>query len=306
LKIGNINSNENKPTVVFDTFELNADGTRTDTASVPRMTRALIVGGLKEGTRLAGVGPAKRDGILSYFNDDNSARLDNCVRFPDGCYAEFLNDRYDLPFRERRSGEVVKGHARANVGYSPASHMSPAELPDNAGARKDLVVHCSLGHAQDTRIRESNLVMTGTDLSRFEFDAAHCRGCRLGKTTAAPVLSSSAPSMGGRPLGRVHEPMPSTTGYDYFGQRVDTDLCTTLPASFPHGFTCMLDFMDRSSAEGDLYFQVHPNSVETASSLEAYAKANEYRLRDGRITRWHLDNDTAWDGPETRTESLGR
>ena len=94
--------------------------------------------------------------------------------------------------------------------------------------------------------------------------------------------------------------MPSTTGYSFFGQRIDCDMSTTMPASFPHGFTVMTNFVDRYSAEFFLYFQLRPRADEVASSLRRLEQTVKHRLRDGMVVRWHTDNDLGFEGPEVR------
>ena len=49
--------------------------------------------GLKRGTRLAGVGSLKRDSIWAYFNPDNRAKLDNCLRLACGRYTLYATER---------------------------------------------------------------------------------------------------------------------------------------------------------------------------------------------------------------------
>jgi hypothetical protein len=43
-------------------------------------------------TRLAGVGPLKKDGHWTYFNTDNSASLEDCLKLKNGKYVLFTND----------------------------------------------------------------------------------------------------------------------------------------------------------------------------------------------------------------------
>ena len=101
-------------------------------------------------------------------------------------------------------------------------------------------VHVSLMHASSKVIRRSNLTISGFDMSRLEIDASDCRGCRLGKTRRPDHRKSTAPSRGGsrRPWGSGDR-KPSTTGYAFFGQRVDTDISIKMPRSWPHNFTCL-------------------------------------------------------------------
>ena len=84
--IGTINSTF-PPKLVCDSFRVDALGVRAPTVSAPCMSRVLVTKGIKASTRLAGVGPSRRlDKTLSFFNDDNSAGIEDCLRFADGAY----------------------------------------------------------------------------------------------------------------------------------------------------------------------------------------------------------------------------
>ena len=294
VKIGKVNSTA-APSLVCDSFLIENDGRETPTVTAPSFSRVLVTRGLKKGTRLVGVRPARlRDGMLSYFNDDNRAGIEDCVRFADGCYIRFTGERHEIRLRKPRAGEQVfdgrgiEANATAHVGW----HSKPREPVD---------IHAALGHCSDKRIREGKIVMGGTDLRTFRFDAADCIGCRLGKTQEAPRRSLSAPSSGAPPArynGSV--PQPSTTGYEYFGHRIDTDMCTSMPASWPHGFTTMMNFCDRHSAEFMLYFLINRSGSEAASALEEFERRCKHRLKDGRVTRWHTDGELGFDGPDVK------
>ena len=128
-----------------------------------------------------------------------------------------------------------------------------------------------------------------------------CDGCCRGKTEVATYRTSSAPSKGGRAAyGSRATPQPSTVGYEYFGQRIDTDMCTNMPRSWPHGFTTFTNMCDRHSAEFYLFFQLNASAPEVASSLDSCGARFRHRLRDGRVTRCHLDNDLAYEGPDVK------
>ena len=298
--------NDKRQTIGVDSFRLHPDKSEEPTVSFPRMSRVLVTRGLKKGIRLAGVGPLKKmDGIFTYFNDDNSAGIDDCVRFPDGHYARFVGSRHELPFIATDKVKVV-GSANetsvANVGHQTLNQAPRHVDSDNqVAAMSPLTMHAALGHVYDARIRSSDLLVGGVVLSNFTFDAAGCRGCRLGKTHRPPSLQSSAPSRGGsRPHREDGMKRPSTHGYTYFGQRIDTDMSTTMPASWPHGFTVMTNFCDRYTAEFFLYFQVQASAYEVAGALTEFERRCKHRLKDGVISRWHNDNDTAFDGPEVK------
>jgi hypothetical protein len=298
-KIGKINTGD-EPTLVTDSFAIDQNGNVTAGVSAPTMSRVLITKGLKRTTRLVGVGTAKRlDRTFTYFNPDNAAGLDECVRFSDMRYAKLLTPRFEIAFRRPTPADLAMLRDCANVGYQAGSHHRGGAVE---AARSPLSVHASLAHVSDERIRHSDLVMDGVNLSTFTFDAACCPGCRAAKTVTARVRSSSAPSMGGGHMvnSTVHERRPSTYGYTRFGERVDADLKTHMPISFPHGFTCFMTFTDRFEASFLLSFQVRVNSTEVASSIAGYGEAIKHRLADEQIWRLHLDNDLAYDGADAK------
>ena len=289
LTIGKINSKQ-QPTLVCDSFSVDANGREIPTVSAPSMSRVLVTRGLKKGTRLVGVRPVRlRDKINSYFNEDNSAGIGDCVRLADGCYVRFEGEKHEIRLRRPRAGELPE-----------RSRPCPVELArvGVAKTREPIEIHAALGHCSDKRIREAKISMGGVDLRSFHFDAAQCPGCRLGKTQEAPRRGPSTAPSKGVPSARYYRstPQPSTTGYTYFGQRFDTDLCTSMPASWPHGFTTMMNFCDRYSAEFMLFFLVQRTSGEVASSMADLERRCQHRLKDGRVTRWHTDGDLAFEG----------
>ena len=286
--VGLINSTH-PPKLVCDSFKIE-NGVKIATVSAPTMTRVLVTRGLKKTTRLGGVRPAKLlDGTFAYFNDDNAANIADCVRFADGAYTLFDGTRHEIVFRlpTPLDLQTYLRPEMANVGNASRT-PTPVE------------VHCSLGHCSDRRIRASLIVMDGVDLRGFHFDAAQCRGCRLGKTQEASTRVTSAPSRGPPLLRSGTVPQPSTTGYDRFGHRMDSDICTKMPRSWPHGFTAMMNFCDRYSAEFFLSFLVDRSSAEIASSMDDIGRRLKHRLRTGFIERWHTDNETGFDGPEVK------
>ena len=290
--IGRINST-GEPRLVCDSFTLE-NGVEIPTVSAPTMTRVLATKGLKETTRLAGVKPARvLDGTYSYFNDDNSAGLADCLRFADGSYTRFANARHEVMFRVPTPADLAELHSRRERGLARVGYAS--------GPRSDLELHASLGHCSDKRVRLAGLTSAGASLDGFTFDAAACRGCRLGKAQEPPRLTATAPSRGPPPERyRGSVALPSTTGYEYYGQRVDTDLSTSLPRSWPHGFTCMMNFCDRFSADFRILFTAHRTTEELVSCLEEYTRSVKRLLKDGVVSRWHTDNEKGFDGLEAR------
>ena len=79
---------------------------------------------------------------------------------------------------------------------------------------------------------------------------------------------------------------------------MDTDMCTTMPKSFPHSFTTFTNFCDRHCAETFLYFQLGPSSAEVAGSLRDFEQRVKHRLTEGKIWQWCTDNDLGFEGPE--------
>ena len=287
-KIGNINSTQATATCAVDTFRPGDE--TTVTTVMPKMTRVVFTHGLKATTRLAGVTAMRdRDGILSYFNEDNSAGISDCVRYPGGQYARFGNDgRNEIAFRR----------------INPSDRASAASISTEAliGGRTKLGVHASLGHPSARRIHQGKLVMNGTNLTTSDctLEVGECGGCRLGRCPPVPHSHSTSKSMGGEkvPWGTRPPRVPSTAGYSFFGQRIDTDMCTTMPKSFPHGFTTFTNFCDRHTSETYLYFQLGANSTEVAGGLTDLERRVEHRLTEGKIWLWCTDNDLAFEGPK--------
>ena len=261
-----------------------------DELAYPQMTRVLAVEGIKKGTRLAGVRPLLRDGIQSYFNEDNEAKISNCLQLPNKTYSLFLEDdkHYDIAFR-----------IAPEVTPPTATEMG---LASRDSRRTAMEVHVSLMHASSKVVRRSNLTIAGFKMSNLEIDASDCLGCRLGKTRRPDHRKSTAPSRGGtrRPWGSGNRE-PSTAGYSFFGQRVDTDISIKMPSSWPHGFTGFLDVCDRHTAETFYYMVRSPSSSEVASAMETWTERVKHRLTDGKVHRLHADNDLAYNGPDMQS-----
>jgi hypothetical protein len=260
----------------------------------------LVVKGLRRGTRLMGVIPLKeRDGINSYFNDDNCARLDNCVRWGDGNYSFFASVRNcTIRFRVVPAGELLL----RNPYSEQASLLAPTPTPTDQQA------HAGLMHGYDEYVRSSHIVVKGIDVKKICVSAANCPGCRMAMTRQ-PRMTGSAPSQGGSRKDGLSERTPSTVDYTHFGQRVDTDINHSLPPSWPHKFTAMTNFCDRHTAEWYVSFMVTPDSTEVVSALEHFEESTKGRLLDGKIAMWHVDNDFAFEGAmksDTARELIAR
>ena len=166
----------------IETYEIKGGRwVKNEEPSYPTMSRVLVTQGLKRGTRLAGVGPLKKDGHWTYFNDDNSASLEDCLKLKNGRYALFTNDpkHYEVVFR-----------------VAPMPGIEEARMSRDT-RRSSLEVHASLMHCNSAAIRNSYIHISGFNLNTFSLEASACHGCRLGKTTAPPHRRSTAPSRGG-------------------------------------------------------------------------------------------------------------
>ena len=181
--VGVINADGQLPGKIgIETYEIKGNHwVKNDTPSYPMMSCVLVTEGLKRGTRLAGVAPLKRDGHLAYFNKDNAAALEDCLRLRNGRYALFTNDpkHYEIVFH-----------------VSPMSGVEKAQLSRDA-RRSALEVHASLMHCNSTAVRSSSIRISGFDLDLLTVEASDCLGCRLGKTKAPAHRRSTAPSQGG-------------------------------------------------------------------------------------------------------------
>ena len=287
--VGVINADGQLPGKIgIETYEIKGNHwVKNDTPSYPTMSRVLVTEGLKRGTRLAGVAPLKRDGHFAYFNKDNAAALEDCLRLRNGRYALFTNDpkHYEIVFH-----------------VAPMPGVEKAQMSRDA-RRSALEVHASLMHCNSTAVRGSSIRISGFDLDLLTVEASDCLGCRLGKTKAPAHRRSTAPSQGGTrvPPGTRGAREPSSTGYDHFGQRIDSDISTTFPASWPHGFTAAIDFCDRSSADVFYFFLVRRTGSEVASAAHEFVRRVKGRLADGTIGRWHVDNDLSFMGPDVES-----
>ena len=280
-KIGNITTAE------IDSYIPQPDGTELALRSTPRTTRWLVVEGVSEDTALLSVKSIKLlDGILAYFNRDNSTGVEDCLRFPDGAIARFTPSS--------RSHEVAFTTSRSKD--ETANMLRPRSV------RHPLEVHASFGHVGADRLADITIV--NFDVSLLSSFEGNCKGCKLG-CNAVPQRNNTAPSHGTAPRVRRRTATrePSTHGYDFFGQQFDTDLCTSFTPSWPHRFTTMLNACDRYTAEKFVFFQFDRTSAEVASSLVNLSERVGHRLKDGMIYKWYTDNDLGFDGSEVQKVS---
>ena len=135
--------------------------------SYPPLSRVHVVKGLKQGTRLLGVRPLRRDGHQAFFNEDNGAKQEDCLRLKDGRYVLFTNDekRYEVAFHANQNDESA--------------------FTARDSQRSGLEVHASLMHACTRRIKKSLIHIAGFDLTTLDVEGSDCRGCRFGKTPSS-------------------------------------------------------------------------------------------------------------------------
>ena len=243
-------------------FVCESDGTRTPTTTSGTWHNMLVVDGLDPNTVLVSVRQMRDlDGIHTYFNNDNGANVNDCLKFPNGVYVPFSSDRFEL------TGTAL---TQTSNNCLHTSHLQ----------RSTLHVHTGLCHAGAQRIQLSNIHVDGQKV-HFSSSTISCKGCRLGGTKNSHRVGSS----------RRRAAQPSETPLTFFGQEVYSDTCSSFPRSFPHGFTGMVNFCDKFSGERDFFFLVRPHDPEEiASALTEYHRKNQQRLRGGRIWTWHTDN----------------
>ena len=297
-KVGNVNSTRATSTVGVKTFQVDPKtGEETPSFVTPKMTRWVFTEGLKSTTRLAGVTAARdNDGVLSYFNEDNSAGIGDCVRFPGGHYARFNPDgRNEITFTRIGPDTALRA-------------MSATSTEPTLCGRTRVAVHASIGHPSLRRITLGRLSIGGTPLtaSNSEVEKGECTGCRLGRCPPVPHAAVGSKSHGGevdlskRPW-HTHPRVPSSADFTFFGQRVDADMCTTMPKSFPHGFSTFNLCTDRYSTECFLYFQLGGTAMECASALEDFETRVRHRLTEGKVWLWCTDNDLGYEGKDIKS-----
>ena len=265
------------------------------TAKIPS-SRTLVVDGLGEDTILFSVRGLKKDGVKVFFNTDNSIQREDCLLLSDQrTVIPFIGSvAYQVRMRDERAGAAVEAcgageEADTSIRGSATRHPGAVR-----SERQPMLFHNATGHIGERRQRDANLTIDGKSLSKIPHIKSHgasCRGCRLGHTGHARVPRR-------RPSAYV--PGASAGQFVSFGQQVDSDVCEGFEPSFPHGFTSMINFVDRYSAFTGLYFLRSATSDEIASGLEGFALEHESLLPNGQIGRWLCDNSTSFLGSDVR------
>ena len=283
-----IADNKGLPILRVMSTELPAEGFSIDDArempapTVMPISRALVVRGMKPSMILLSVRGLKRDNINTYLNDDNSISRSDCLYM--------VENKTVIPF--------VQSTHSYNISVRVPNES--AKTAHSSSTRTAAEIHSALSHVGKRRARESNLSIDGVMLKdtlgpETSHDEASCKGCRLGNT--GKLFSKHKRSQ----LSRHGD---ATRGFDHFGQQMDSDICTGFPPSFPHLFTCMVNYIDRWGHESYLYFMRSPSAQEVSSSAQTLQDTIKHRLVDGKIGRWVTDNGKQFLGEET--ENLAR
>ena len=268
-------------------------GTRKCVREIITLSRVLEVEGLA--THLLSVSSIKDlDGILSYFNTDNSLGEEQCLAL-----GTTGTDRVIVPF--------TAGAKRNEVLLSPTvvSDLTACAADEEPDLSQ---LHVSLGHIGAHKMRVANITVNKTLLSKskhvqgFKHDPATCPGCRLGGALQPPFRHAKAPSSKSFVPSSSDSngvPTQSPGRATAFGQCVHSDVSHPFPRSWPHGFTGYTNFVDDCTSEYDLYFIVNLTAEEVSGCLREYSFANRTRLRDGLIGVWKCDNATVYTADET-------
>ena len=277
-------------------FKLLANGKRVSVRGELDCHSVLVVEGLDPNIILLSVLQLRKlDGVLVYFNSDNKYAVDNCIRLPNGLFSTLQTSRgaYELTF----AGEL---NAALTAGVE-LDHLDPLGHDDAFHDRttRDLLrVHAALGHVGATTLALCNIRVSGARPRPLK-EPHECKGCRL---SARPRGYRHAPAADGPGHGpaRAHAPGPAgrLTPAEYFGHQVSSDCCVSLPRSWPHGFTVMVNFVDAFTREKSVFFTLGKTHCEIASALEEYVKRHEDRLKCGKVTNWQTDNGKEFRGAD--------
>ena len=253
-------------------------------------SRTLIVDGLGKDTILFSVKGLKRDGYLTFLNDDNSVQREDCLLVK-GTHTV-------IPFATSYAYQIplgcVESAGAASDGLEPADVTSNRTVgfPSRGrSAKAPSLFHRGLGHPGERRMKSSNISIDGILVSDLEHDPSTCSGCRLGGSGKHHF----------RHRGQATAPHGSArSGFDHFGQQVDSDICTGFKPSFPHQFTSMINFNDRYSAEKWVCFLRAGDQGEITDSLKWFTHEVGHRLRDKQVGRWTVDNSKSFLGEEVQ------
>ena len=131
-------------------FILEPDGSRTQTTTSGTWHNMLVVEGLDPDTILVSVRQMRdQDGILTHFNNDSEAGVNDCLKFPSGVYVPFSSDRFELTGIISTRGET---HQCNNL---------------TGTKRSSLHIHTALCHAGTQRTKSSNVYIDGQKVDLF-------------------------------------------------------------------------------------------------------------------------------------------
>ena len=288
------------------------DGVKIPAKSSVLLNRVLVVPGLK--SYLLSVRKLRdEDGVNTYFNDDNSVRTADCILDKrTGTVQQFLGNgqAHEVVFA---STEITVQLAHVCLGHISEKWLAYSNVTMNGIAISKL---CKKGPPHN---------LNTTD----------CRGCRLGGTrrkdrshrseaqrriaqahrsgqTTTIAAATDAPRSARlwQPISRPNTIHRTETGSvitvteqgkpTVYGQRIQTDICTAFPASFPHGFRQMINFVDEASREAHVLFLISPTSEEVEGALREFSDKVRDRLPNGRIGVWITDNGLMFDGDTVR------
>jgi hypothetical protein len=215
--------------------------------------RVLVVDGLDPEVILLSVHQLRKlDDVHTFFNNNNTYKVDNCIRLPSGVFVPFRpgKDTYEVEIcaePEPTAPTPTKATAATNAnrvrptGNSPkrrAAYSRRSAMPERT---RISLTRITIGGLRPALLKETHL----------------CRDCLAG----APKPAKAG---GSRPRGHQNKKHTPPT---YYGQLVYSDMCTSFPTSWPHSFNSMVCFCDDYTAEKAFYFTRTSSSEEVASAL---------------------------------------
>lgn len=119
---------------------------------------------------------------------------------------------------------------------------------------------------------------------RSPWDISACSAlCHAETTRVIESQSESADVQWAKAIGAFNASPRPIRRVEYYGQLVYSDCCIGFPASFPHGFTAMVNFCDGYSGERDRRYLTKADSSQVLSALTEFCSTNRHRLRGWRI-----------------------